>query len=216
MAIFGDLNHMTLGDLLPLLGAQDGAMEIFNLDEHACVTLYFRSGKLQCLHVGSRPADPLVARSTVSRLVSAKRGSFEFVPGAQAHRCPQPLGWPLDKLLLASVAVQDEINELERRLPHPQTIFRRVRYHEPEDDRLTEFLRRAGDLLDVGASAADIAHRLQIPLDHTQYYLHKLRQLGLLEPVRAQAKRSNRLVAAANLLTSLKHRFFGERQAWNH
>jgi len=215
MAIFGNLNHMSLGDLLPLLSVQDGALEIFNLDQHPRVTLYFGSGLLQCLYVGGRPADPLKARSTVSRLVSAKRGSFEFVPGARPHRCLQPLGWALDQLLLTTVTVQDEIEELERSLPHPETIFRRVREEVPADERLSDFWRRAHDHLEVGASARELSEKLGTSLQHTQYYLLKLRQSGLLEPVRARARRSRGSVAA-RLLSSLKQHFFGGRQAWNH
>jgi DNA-binding transcriptional ArsR family regulator len=216
MAIFGNLNHMSLGDLLPLLSVQDGALEIFNLEQHPRVTLYFRGGLLQCLYVGGRPADALKARSTVSRLVSAKRGSFEFAPGAQARRCPQPLGWALDQLLLTTVTVQDEIEELERRLPHPETIFRRVRDADPEDARLSDFWRRAHDLLGVGASARELSVKLGMSLDHAQYYLLKLRQSGLVEPVRARVRRPGGRSAAARLLSSLKRHFFGGRQAWNH
>lgn len=216
MAIFGNLNHMSLGDLLPLLSVQDGALEIFNLEQHPRVTLYFRGGLLHCLYVGGRPADPLKARSTVSRLVAAKRGSFEFAPGARMPRCPDPLGWPLDQLLLTTVTVQDEIEELERRLPHPDTIFRRVRDEAPQDERLSDFWRRAQDHLEVGASARELSEKLGTPLEHAQYYLLKLRQSGLLEPVRARARRPGSGSVAARLLSSLKQHFFGGRQAWNH
>ena len=216
MAIFGNLNQMSLSDLLPLLAVQDGALEVFNLEQHPRVTLYFQRGLLQCLHIGSRPADPLQARSTVSRLVNAGRGSFEFVPGAVPRRCTQPLGWPLDRLLLATVTVQDEIGELERQLPHPETIFALVRQADPEDGRLTDFWKRSRDLLEQGASAKELAAKLGMPLDHAQYYLLKLRQLGLLQPVRKRARRSGSPAATASrLLGALKRHFFGGERAWN-
>ncbi len=216
MAIFGNFNHMSLGDLLPLLSVQNGALEVFNLEQHPRVTLYFRGGLLRCLYVGGRPADPLQARSTVSRLVSAKRGCFEFAPGAPVPRCPDPLGWPLDQLLLTTVTVQDEIEGLEQLLPHPETVFRQVRSQAPEDERLFDFWRRAQDLLQAGASARELAEELGMPLDHARYYLLKLRQSSLLQPVRARVRPRGNGSVAARLLDSLKRRFLGGRQAWNH
>ncbi|WP_287417137.1 DUF4388 domain-containing protein [Oceanithermus sp.] len=216
MAIFGNLNHMSLGDLLPLLSVQDGALEIFNLEQHPRVTLYFTGGLLQCLYVGGRAAEPLQARSIVSRLVAARRGSFEFAPGARMRRCPQPLGWPLDQLLLSTVTVQDEIQGLERSLPHPDTIFALTSERAPEDARLSDFWQRAAALLRRGATARELARRLGMPLEHARYYLLKLRQLELLAPVRARGGQERRASAAARLLGSLRRRFFGDRQAWNH
>ncbi len=217
MAIFGNLNHMSLGDLLPLLSVQDGALEVFNLENHPRVTLYFRGGLLQCLFVAGRPADSLVARSIVTLLMGSTRGSFEFVPGAPERHCPHLLDWPLDRLLITVVSVQDEMQELERRLPHPDTIFRMIRDEMPEDRRLADFWKRAQERLDAGASAQELASRMGMPLEHAQYYLFKLRQAGLVMPVRARAqRRSMGSSVAARLIDSLKQRFFGGRQAWNH
>lgn len=216
MAIFGNLNHMSLGDLLPLLSVQDGALEIFNLEQHPRVTLYFNGGLLHCLYISGRPAEPLQARGIVSHLVAAKRGSFEFAPGARVRRCPQPLGWPLDQLLLTTVTVQDEIQGLERSLPHPDTIFALTQDRAPSDQRLLDFWQRAGDLLQQGASARELARRLGMPLEHARYYLLKLRQLELLAPVRARRAPARKASVASRLLHSLKRHFFGDRQAWNH
>ena len=216
MAIFGNLNHMSFGDLITLLATQDGALEVFNLDHYPRVTLYFQKGVLQCLHIGNRSVDPLRARSTVSDLVNTRRGSFEFVPGASPPNCSHQLGWPLDRLLVAAVTVQDEIEELGRQLPHPKTVFAIARHGEPEDSRLTDFWNRSVILLERGASAEDLAARLGMPLDHARYYLLKLRHLGLLRPVRARSRRTHTpATTVSSLLDALKSRFFGGERAWN-
>ena len=215
MAIFGSLNHMSLSDLLPLLSTRDGALEVFNLERHPRVTLYFRGGRLQCLYLAGRPADPLVARSAISALVSARRGSFEFVPGATPPRCPQPLAWALDHLLLATVTVQDEITALKRQLPHPETIFRRAGNGTPGDERLADFWARAYEPLATGASARALAARLGMPLEQVQYYLLKLRQSGHVQPLRVREPGARGKGLAARLLGSLKRRFFGDGRVWN-
>lgn len=215
MAIFGSLNHMPLSDLLPLLASQDGALEVFNLERHPRVTLYFRGGRLQCLYLGGRPADPLAARSAISALVSARRGSFEFAPGAKPPRCPRPLAWALDHLLLATVTVQDEITALKEQLPHPETVFRRARNGAPSDARLADFWARASEPLASGASARALAARLGMSLEQVQYHLLKLRQSGHVQPLRVREPGARGEGLAARLLGSLKRRFFGDGRAWS-
>ncbi|WP_457627263.1 DUF4388 domain-containing protein [Oceanithermus sp.] len=218
MAIFGSLNHMSLGDLLPLLATQDGALEIFNLEHHPRVTLYISKGTLYCLNVGGRPVDALQARSVVGELMNARRGSFEFLPGARAHRCEEPLSMRMDHLLVALTSTQDEFAMAREHLPHPDTVFRATGEDGPEDGRLRDFWERAHGLLASGASARGLAGELGMPLDHARFYLYKLRQAGNVEPVRVRATRSagGRSQLASRLLNSLKRRFFGQREgAWN-
>lgn len=83
MAIFGSLNDMTLADLLPLLKAQEGALEVFHLEHHPHVTLYCSGGLIKCVYVAGCPASPPKARSVVTLLMTARQGSFEFLPGAR-------------------------------------------------------------------------------------------------------------------------------------
>ncbi|WP_293171603.1 DUF4388 domain-containing protein [Oceanithermus sp.] len=219
MAIFGSLNHMSLGDLLPLLAAQDGALEIFNLERQPRVTLYISKGTLYCLSVGGRPVDTLQARSVVGELMNARRGSFEFLPGARARRCEERLDLRMDRLLVALTSTQDEFMMAREHLPHPDTVFRAVGEGGPEDGRLEDFWGRARDRLAAGASAQTLAAELDMPLDHVRFYLYKLRQAGNVEPVRVRATRpsGDRSQLASRLLNSLRRRFFGQKRdgAWN-
>jgi len=218
VAIFGSLNHMSLGDLLPLLAAQDGALEIFNLERQPRVTLYISKGTLYCLSVGGRPVDALQARSVVGELMNARRGSFEFLPGARARRCEERLELRMDRLLVALTSTQDEFAMAREHLPHPDTVFRATGEGGPEDGRLQDFWERASGLLASGISSRDLAEKLDMPLDHVRFYLYKLRQTGNVEPVRVRVTQpaGGRSQLASRLLNSLKRRFFGQREsAWN-
>jgi len=217
LAIFGSLNHMSLDDLLPFVSSRDGALEIFNLKRLPRVTLYFHSGKLQCVYLGNKPLDSLQARSVISELVAASNGSFEFIPEIRPPTCDQPLGWSIDRMLISVAATLDEYAQVVDRLPHPETVFSLTHITVPDDTRISDFWKRAYIYLQEGISAQELSEKLGMPLDHCRFYLHKLRQLGAVAPVRFEARREKPQHAgvAARLLTSLKKRFFGEDNAWS-
>ena len=211
---------MSLGDLLPLLATQDGALEIFNLERHPRVTLYVSKGTLHCLYVGGRSVDALKARSVIGVLMNARRGSFEFLPGARVRRCDDQLSMRMDRLLVALTSTQDEFASAREHLPHPDTAFKTTSSTGPEDGRIRDFWQRARGMLAEGASARTLASQLGMPLDHVRFYLYKLRQSGIVEPMRVRASNNNssgRARLASRLLGSLKRRFFGQKDgAWNH
>ena len=209
MAVFGNLEHISLADLLPMLSSQEGALELFNVPGHPNTTLYVRKGTLCCLHVAGKPIDALQARSVVSRLMQARRGSFEFHPGVRPRGQTQVLALPIQNLLLAATAFHDELSEVRDQLPHPDTLFRLVRIEKMEDHRITEFLGRTRSLLITGASARELAERIGVPLDDVRLYLLRLRQLGMTLPVRTrtQALPPVRKSLARRLLGALQKRF---------
>ncbi len=208
MAIFGNLKQISLGDLMPLLKSQRGSLEIFNLDGISRVTLYVESGRLISLLLAGRPVEDVQVRSVICNLMNAKRGSFEFVPGV-SPRQRHPTGWDLDGLMLAVTTIADEMVVAENNLPHPDTVFRLVSEMGPEDSRVADFWSRAREMLALGASSRQLSQRLGVPLAHAGFYLLKLRQAGLIQPVRAVGGRTGRRGLAGRLLGALKRRFLG-------
>jgi len=208
MAIFGNLQQISLADLMPLLKSQRGSLEIFNLEGQQPVTMYVEGGRLIALYMGGKPADDVVVRSVMNSLMAAKRGSFEFVPGVSPrHRHPD--GWDLDRLMLSVVTIADEMEEAEHKLPHPETVFRLSSPLAPDDSRVYDFWERARQMLSSGASARELSRRLGLSLKQTGFCLLKLRQAGLIEPVRVSSRRRSRPGLAGKLLGALKRRFIG-------
>lgn len=209
MAVFGNLEHITLADLLPLLATQEGALEIFNVPGQPNATLYVRKGTLCCMHVGGRPVDALQLRSAVAKLMQARKGAFEFLPGVRPRGPSIVVGVPIQSLLVAAATFHDELSEARDVLAHPDTLFRLVRMEPVEDRRITQFLDRTRVLLITGASAREISERVGMPLDDVRLCLHKLRQLGMALPVRArtEALPPVRQGLAQRLLGALRRRF---------
>jgi len=218
VAIFGNLNHMSLDDLLPFISSRDGALELFNLKRLPQITLFFQKGKLICVYQGNKPVDALQARSIIGELIDARKGGFEFMPKAKPKSCPEALNWPVDRLLISITTTSDEFAQLADRFPHPETVFKLAKDTAPDDTRLADFWKQTHEYLKKGTSAQSLAGRLGMPLDHTRFYLLKLQQLGAVTAVRnSQEKPSTkRTGAAARLLKSLKKHFFGEDGAWSH
>ncbi len=219
MAIFGNLNHMSLSDLLPFLSSQQGALEIFNLERHPGVTMYFNEGMLTCLYLGNKEADALLARSIVGEILGARKGAFEFLPQARPRRCSQLLNMRVDRLLVSVTTTQDEFAQVREQLPHPKTVFKIAGQTAPQDSRISDFWQKARSHLQAGASSEQLAGDLGMPLDHVRFYLHRLRQLRAVEPVRARPKTVPASGSAASrLLGALKRRFFGtdKGRVWSH
>ncbi len=210
LAIFGNLRHISLSDLLPLLAHREGALELFNLPGKPRITLYVARGVLRAVYLNDRPTDALQARSVLGDLMQARRGGFEFIPGARPHRSGRELNWPLDSLMVALITFNDEVSAAAADLPHPDTVFRFTRLPSADDPRLREFWNAAHGYLVAGASARQLSEKLGIELDLVRFYLHRLRQLGAVEPVRARTGRSpSHRSAAQKLLSALRRRFFG-------
>lgn len=210
MAIFGNLNQMPLAELFPVLSARRGALELFGLEQLPTVTLYFEASKLRCVKVGSVWADALRARSIVAHLVQSRRGSFEYLPDAEPRGCKEELWIPLDRLLLATATMQDEVENARPSLPHPDTKFAIKKHDPPEDPELLEFWQRSVPLLARGASASELSRKLGVRLEPTRLYLLKLRLAGRIqlhvEQAGAQKRVRGRSGLAAKLLTALRSR----------
>jgi hypothetical protein len=98
----------------------------------------------------------------------------------------------------------------ESNLPHPDTVFKAIAEVGSVDNRVTDFWLKAKNMLANGATARDLSRELGVPVNHTAFYLHKLRGAGAVEPVRiAGFGRPARSGVASRLLGALKRRFWG-------
>ncbi len=185
MAIFGNLKDMPFPDLVAMLGRRSGVLEVFALPNK-------RQGYLTALHGGrvlwiqerNRPLDSLEARSAIQDLFRAQEGAFEFHPGVPPGK-GQPLGWPLEQLLFSFTAIEDERRVYASFLPDPKTRFQAAALEVWLEEPLYTFWERAKPLLERGASSEEVSQALRLPLEEVRYYLHKLRLVGKVAPVRA-------------------------------
>ena len=185
MAIFGDFQDMPLVDLLSMLGRRSGLLDVWDVGEKRNrYILALDRGNILWMKDEGGYLDPLKARSTILELASARRGAFEFTPVEPPKGSPL-LNWPIERVLLSVTTIHDELASYNSLLPDPKTRFQVAALEVWLEEPLYSFWERAKPLLQTGASAEDLASRLRLPLDEVRYYLHKLRLVGKVAPVRA-------------------------------
>lgn len=185
MAIFGNLKDMPFPDLVAMLGRRSGVLEVFGLPgKRQGYAVALDGGKVVWVREGRRFLDPVEARFALQELMRSGEGAFEFVPGVPPAN-GVPLGWPLERLLLSMTSMEDERAAYAPLLPDPKTRFQAASLEVWLEEPLWSFWERAKGLLRGGASAEEIAKALHLPLDEVRYYLHKLRLVGKVAPVRA-------------------------------
>lgn len=185
MAIFGDLQDMPLVDLLSMLGRRSGLLDVWDVGgKRNRYILALDRGNLLWVKDEGGYLDPLKARSALLELASAGRGAFEFTPVEPPKGSPL-LNWPIERVLLSVTTIHDELASYNSLLPDPKTRFQVAALEVWLEEPLYSFWERAKPLLQAGASAEDLASRLRLPLDEVRYYLHKLRLVGKVAPVRA-------------------------------
>ena len=185
MAIFGDFQDMPLVDLLSMLGRRSGLLDVWDVGgKRNRYILALDRGNLLWMKDEGGYLDPLKARSALLELASAGRGAFEFTPIEPPKGSPL-LNWPIERVLLSVTTIHDELASYNSLLPDPKTRFQVAALEVWLEEPLYSFWERAKPLLQAGASAEDLASRLRLPLDEVRYYLHKLRLVGKVAPVRA-------------------------------
>jgi len=181
MELSGNLRELDFAQLIGLVAHLEGVLELWHLPRQRTAQLFLKRRKLRCLRVGDRFLDPLQAKAFLAELATGREGAFEFIARSFRTPCQPPLNWPLDKMLLSIFTQHDERMRYHDRLPDPERRFRLTPRANPDGSL---FLRAAGALLrrEEGASAREIAHELDLPLDQVRYYLHKLLERGRVEP----------------------------------
>lgn len=187
MAIFGTLRDMPFPDLVAMLGRRSGVLEVFHLPgRRNGYSIALEGGKVAWVREGARFLDPLQARSALQELCRQEEGAFEFTAGTPPPPPGgTPLGWPLERILLTMTTVEDELSAQRALLPDPKTRFQAAALEVWLEEPLWSFWERARPLLAQGASAEELSERLGLPLEEVRFYLHKLRLVGKVAPVRA-------------------------------
>lgn len=179
MALFGSLNALPLEKLLQLLAHKEGAVEIWNVKNIPATTLYLKPGYIRSIDQHGKPLEALAAKATLQALLQAREGSFEFLPGAKPKHKVR-LNWPVEKVLLSTVTLQDELERYRPLLPDPRAVFKvtpMAKKSLPQES----FLRKALPYLQKGVSAETLAKALKMPLDLVRFYLFRLERKGLVE-----------------------------------
>ncbi|WP_038058384.1 DUF4388 domain-containing protein [Thermus amyloliquefaciens] len=178
MALFGTLEGLPLEELLQLLAQKEGALEIWNLKDIPPTTLYLKPGHIRSIDQHGKPLEALAAKATLQALLQARQGSFEFIPGAKPKH-PHRLNWPVEKALLSTITLQDELERYRPYLPPPKALFKVADLAKipPEEG----FLANSLPYLKKGASAEDLSKALGLPLDLVRFHLFRLERKGLVK-----------------------------------
>jgi len=165
-------------------------------------TLYFRGGRVVAVTHRGKPLPPLDAKSALQSLLLSKKGNFEFIPGAKPPG-GDSLNFPIEKILLFTVAQEDELAHYRPYLPHPEARFR-IAGNAPEDEDLKEFFRQAFPLLKRGASPREVAQALRAHEDLIRLKFYKLQQAGTLARAGVEGRSSAPVGVAQRLLALLR------------
>lgn len=179
MALFGSLDALPLEELLQLLAHKEGALEIWNLKDIPATTIYLKPGYIRSVDQGGKPLEAFSAKATLQALLRARRGSFEFLPGAKPKHKVR-LNWPVEKVLLSTVTLQDELERYRPYFPPPKAILKAshiAKKHLPEES----FLARSLPYLEKGVSAEGLSKALGLPLDLVRFQLFRLERKGLVQ-----------------------------------
>lgn len=179
MALFGSLDSLPLEELLQLLAQKEGALEIWNLKDIPPTVIYLKPGFIRSIDQNGKPLEPLAAKALLQTLIQTRQGSFEFFPGAKPKH-KYRLNWSLEKVLLSTVTLQDELERYRPLLPDPRAVFKvtpMAKKSLPQES----FLRKALPYLQKGVSAETLTKALKMPLDLVRFYLFRLERKGLVE-----------------------------------
>lgn len=179
MALFGSLDSLPLEELLQLLAQKEGALEIWNLKDIPPTVIYLKPGFIRSIDQNGKPLEPLAAKALLQTLIQTRQGSFEFFPGAKPKH-KYRLNWSLEKVLLSTIALQDELERYRPLLPDPRAVFK-VTSMAKKSLPQESFLRKALPYLQKGVSAETLTKALKMPLDLVRFYLFRLERKGLVE-----------------------------------
>ncbi|UZX15730.1 DUF4388 domain-containing protein [Thermus sp. PS18] len=200
MALFGSLNALPLEELLQLLAHKEGALEIWNLKDIPATTIYLKPGYIRSIDQHGKPLEALAAKATLQALLQAREGSFEFLPEAKPKHKVR-LNWPVERVLLSTVTLQDELERYRPYFPPPKAIFKAS---DVAKKYLLEesFLAKSFPYLEKGVSAEGLSKALSLPLDLVRFHLFRLERKGLVQ--RTGQMESGRLGLLGQLLNGVR------------
>ncbi len=180
MAIFGDLKDIGVLDIFPIIAPQNGRFVVEDGGRH--LIFYLRGGRLVCAYVNDTPLSPAGVEEVFLELARNGRGRFRFEMNQAPTQCNAALNLPADELLLRVATLKDEIEHVEKALPHPRATFILVNPEKAKaDPELYTFLQHAWPHLAKGASAESLSLELKMVKDRVRYLLYKARLLGAIQ-----------------------------------
>lgn len=186
MPIFGDFAELPFPEVLAMLGQRGGCLLIGPLPKYGRIELYLQQETLHAIKVNGRfVGDIMQIKYLFGELISAPNGEFEFAK-VEPTQMPNHFELPLQRLVLSSTTLIDEIGHYRAQFAHPQTQF--VLSGSPNlwlETGLVEFFQQAQPFLTQGCNAEDLAKHLGMSVDQVQLSLYKLRALGRIAPRRA-------------------------------
>ncbi|WP_019586627.1 hypothetical protein [Deinococcus apachensis] len=184
MALFGDLEHHALTDLVRVLRAQSGTLFFHEAYQRRTVELTLAQGRLRAMYLDGFPIqEQTQVRGILSQLQAQGRGAFEF-QRRDPSQVPGLYDLPLGELLEAP----NEAAIPADQLPHPETRFVPARAAQAVPPSLAADWALLRPLLTFGASGAELARRVGRPEREILAVLHRLRAADLIAPQRAAAQ----------------------------
>ncbi|MBB5235877.1 DUF4388 domain-containing protein [Deinococcus budaensis] len=179
MALFGDLEHHALSDLVRVLASQTGTLYFHEAYQGRTLELGLQAGRLRAMYLDGFPVEtPEQARAVLREVQSARRGAFEFQRRVTPAASPTLYDLPLTELLQDAAIPADQ-------WPHPDTRFEVV----PGPGVVPSALSDAWSVLQpqllAGASGAELARRVGWAEADVLLALHRLRAAGAVAPQRA-------------------------------
>lgn len=181
MPLTGDLSEVALVDVVRMLSAYSGRVEIHAPDPIGEVLIVFKSRTVIYVRQGRRSLDAIAAMMLFRQLGDLHEGSFTFVPELPRMPPAQLLNWPFSEVLgLLGSSWRGGASDS---LPDPEQAFVAVATMPPLEDDLFNFWEQARKLLLRGASASDISRALAIEVEIVQVYLMKLANANKVKAV---------------------------------
>lgn len=186
MALFGDLEHHALSDLVRVLASQTGTLYFHEAYQGRTLELSLQGGRLRAMYLDGFPVDtPARAQVLLQEVHSGRRGAFEFQRRDGPALVPGLYDLPLAELLQdVDVAVPAE------QLPHPDTRFGIVQFGAVQGAvGVPAVLSGTWEIMQphlaFGASGSELARRVGWAEADVLVALHRLRAAGVVAPLRA-------------------------------
>lgn len=184
MALFGELEHHALTDLVKVLAPQTGTLFFHQAYQGRTLELTLMQGHLRAMYLDGFPVQTgAQVRDILHHLHTQGRGAFEF----QRRGFPTSVSGFYDLPLSDLVGDFGDVGVPADQLPHPETRFLAVPGLASVPDSLSSAWALLQPQLLNGASATDIAARLGLSVREVQGLLHRLRAVDLIAPQRAAA-----------------------------
>lgn len=188
MALFGNLKHTPLPELLPALVKRTGRLRVFT--RAATMLMEVNQGILIHAYRNKELLDLTAAKAMLMELIQIPEAAYEFV-GDTIKPTSQAVNYFLPNMMVDLVAIAEPRSIFAEQFIDPLTRFRLTDQPGYPPGDLGRFYGRIQYLLDkpMGASSAELSKYLNVHLQDILYDLYSLRQMGYiaaLEAIRIQ------------------------------